>query len=83
MPTTDLSIGHDPVVDFNCSGWTQHKRAELSQGIAKLTGVTNVVGAGISTVRVYYDPAAVEPTSLMAAVNELADAILPGHDFSR
>lgn len=82
MPTTDLSIGRDPVLDFSCSGWPVEKREELSQAIRVLQGVTSVGGAGVSTVRVRYDPSITTPSALTLAVNRLADEILPGYNFS-
>lgn len=82
MPTTDLSIGREPVLDFECSGWSTEKREELSQAIRAIQGVTSVGGAGVSTVRVRYDPSIVTSASLTLAVDRAADHILPGHNFS-
>lgn len=82
MPTTDLSIGREPVIDFDCSGWAVEKREELSQAIRAIRGVTNVGGAGISTVRVRYDSTTIDASSLTVAVNKVADSVLPGHNFS-
>lgn len=82
MPTTDLSIGREPVLDFDCSGWSVEKREELSQAIRAIQGVTNVGGAGVSTVRVRYDPSIINPSALTLAVNRAADDILPGYNFS-
>lgn len=82
MPTTDLSIGREPVLDFECSGWPVEKRQELSQAVQAIQGVTSVGGAGISTVRVRYDPSIINPSALTLAVDRAADDILPGHNFS-
>lgn len=82
MPTTNLSIGRDPVLDFDCSGWPVEAREKLSRAIRLLTGVTDVGGAGISTVRVRYDPNVIIPSALTLAVDRLADEVMPGHNFS-
>ena len=82
MPTTDLSIGREPVLDFECSGWSVEKREELSQAIRAIQGVTKIGGAGVSTVRVSYDPSIIIPSTLTLAVNRAADEILPGYNFS-
>jgi hypothetical protein len=82
MPTTNLSIGREPVLDFECSGWPQEKREELSQAVRAIQGVTSVGGAGVSTMRVRYDPSVINPSALTLSVNRVADEILPGHDFS-
>lgn len=82
MPTTDLSIGREPVVDFECSGWALEKREELSRSIRAIRGVTAVGGAGVSTVRVRYDSTTIDVSALTIAVNKIADSVLPGHNFS-
>jgi hypothetical protein len=82
MSKTNLSIGENPVVDFDCSGWPQQKREELSQAVHDFAGVTSVTSAGISTVRVYYNPSAIQPEALIVAVDLKADEILPGYNFS-
>ena len=82
MPTTNLSIGREPVLDFDCSGWPVAKREELSQAIRAIRGVTAVGGAGVSTLRVRYDPTTIDPSALTVAVDEVADNVLPGHNFS-
>lgn len=82
MPTQDLSIGHEPVLDFACAGWPDEKRQELSRAVRTIEGVTNVGGAGISTIRVRYDPSTINPSDLTLAVDRIADDILPGHNFS-
>lgn len=82
MPTTDLSIGRDPVVDFQCSGWTVEKREELSRAIRVIRGVTDVGGAGVSTLRVWYDSTTIDLSALTLLVNNIADNVLPGHNFS-
>jgi hypothetical protein len=80
MPTTDLSIGREPVLDFDCSGWPVDKREELSRAIRAIQGVSNVGGAGVSTVRVRYDPSIINPSALTLAVARAADDILPGYN---
>ncbi|MEZ2354656.1 ATP-dependent endonuclease [Caballeronia sp. RCC_10] len=80
MTTINLSIGHDPVLDFQCAGWTEQKREELSQAVREIRGVTSVKGAGVSTVRVQYDPSITDHSVLTLAVNQLADAMLPGQE---
>lgn len=82
MPTTDLSIGRDPVVDFSCSGWPEAKRDELKNVVGSIPGVTRVSGAGISTIRIGYDDTSISTDNLILAVNRLADGILPGHNFT-
>jgi len=82
MPTTDLSVGREPVLDFDCSGWPVEKREELSQAVKVLKGVTSVGGAGVSTMRVRYDPSTIYPSALTLAVDRVADSVLPGHNFS-
>lgn len=82
MPTTDLSIGREPVLDFECSGWPAGKRQELFQAVRAIRGVTNVSGAGVSTMRVRYDSSITNPSALTLAVDKSADDILPGHNFS-
>jgi hypothetical protein len=82
MPTTNLSIGLEPVLDFECSGWPQNKLDELSQAVRTIQGVTGVNGAGVSTMRVRYAPSRINPSALTLAVNRIADEILPGHNFS-
>lgn len=82
MPTTNLSIGLEPVLDFECSGWPQGKREELSQAVRTIQGVSSVGGAGITTVRVRYDPSIINSSDLILAVDQVADGILPGHNFS-
>lgn len=82
MPTTNLSIGLEPVLDFECSGWPVEKREELSQAVRAIQGVTSVGGAGVSTVRVRYDPSITDSSALTREVDRVADDILPGHNFS-
>lgn len=82
MPTTNLSIGREPVLDFDCSGWPVDKRKELTEAVRLILGVTLVVGAGVSTTRVRYDPSMITPSALTLEVNRVADGILPGHNFS-
>jgi hypothetical protein len=82
MPTTDLSIGPDPFLDFQCAGWPAEKRLELSQAVRAIPGVASVGGAGISTVRVEYNPSIINPSQLVHEVARVADEILPGHNFS-
>lgn len=82
MPTTNLSIGSEPVVDFACSGWPLERRNELFRATTKIGGVTDVTGAGVSTMRVRYDPAIVTYSDLLVAVDRIADDLLPGHRFS-
>lgn len=82
MPTTDLSIAREPVLDFDCSGWPAEKREALFQAVRAIRGVTNVGGAGISTMRVRYDFSIINPLALTLAVDRVADDILPGHNFS-
>lgn len=82
VPTTDLSIGREPVLDFECSGWPAAKLEELSQAVRAIRGVTSVGGAGVSTMRVRYDPSIIDPSALTLAVDRVADGVLPGHNFS-
>lgn len=82
MPTTDLSIGREPVLDFECSGWPVDKRNELTEAIRTIAGVTSVGGAGVSTVRVRYDLSIIDLPGLTLAVDRIADDIMPGHNFS-
>jgi len=82
MPTTNLSIGLEPILDFECSGWPMEKREELSQAARAIQGVTSVGGAGVSTVRVRYDPSITDSSALTLEVDRIADDILPGHNFS-
>jgi len=82
MPTTNLSIGLEPVLDFDCSGWPQGKRDELFQAVRSIEGVISVSSAGISTMRVRYAPLIINPSALTVAVNRIADETLPGHGFS-
>lgn len=82
MPTTDLSIGREPVLDFECSGWPTAKRDELFQAVRATKGVTSVGGAGVSTMRVRYDASIIDPSALTPAVDRVADRVLPGHNFS-
>lgn len=82
MPTTNLSIGLEPVLDFQCAGWPEEKREELSRAVRAIQGVTSVGGAGVSTVRVRYDPSIINPSALTLEVDRVADDILPGHNFS-
>jgi hypothetical protein len=58
------------------------KREELSQTVRTIHGVTGVGGAGVSTVRVRYDPSIIDPSTLTLEVDRAADDILPGHNFS-
>lgn len=81
MPTTDLSIGHEPVLDFDCSGWPVAKREKLSQAVSLIKGVTSVGGAGISMLRDRYDLAIIDPAAPTLAVDRVADGVLPGHNF--
>lgn len=55
---------------------------ELQNAIGGIPGVTRVNGAGISTIRVNYDEAAISPDNFILAVDRLADSIIPGHNFS-
>lgn len=82
MPTTNLSIKPEPVLDFECAGWPPEKRQELFQAVQAIQGVTSVGGAGHSTMRVRYDPSSVDTSALTLAVDQIADHILPGHNFS-
>jgi len=82
MPTTNLSIAPDPVLDFECSGWPPEKREELLRGVRAIQGVVSVGSAGISTMRVRYDPSSINPSALILAVDRVADVVLPGHNFS-
>ncbi len=82
MPTTDLSIGREPVLDFECSGWPAAKRGELDQAVRSIDGVTSVGGAGVSTMRVRYDQSLISSSDLTLAVDRVADNIMPGHNFS-
>lgn len=82
MPTTNLSIAPEPVLDFECAGWTPEKRQELFQAVQVIQGVTSVGGAGHSTMRVRYDPSITNPSALTLAVDRIADDVLPGHNFS-
>lgn len=82
MPTTDLSIKPEPVLDFECAGWPPEKRDELFQTVQAIQGVTSVEGAGHSTMRVRYDPSGINPSALTLAVDQVADEILPGYNFS-
>ncbi len=82
MPTTNLSVGHEPVLDFECSGWPLAKRDDLFKAVKGIRGVIHVGGAGISTMRIRYDVSMTNPSDLTLAVNRAADVILPGHNFS-
>lgn len=82
MPTTNLSIAPEPVLDFECSGWPQEKRQQLFQVVQLIPGVTSVAGAGHSTMRVRYDPLSINPSALTLAVDQVADDVLPGNNFS-
>jgi len=82
MPTTNLSIKPEPVLDFACEGWPSEKRDELFQAVQAIQGVTSVGGAGHSTMRVRYDSSKTDPAALTLAVDQVADNILPGHNFS-
>jgi hypothetical protein len=82
MPTTNLSIALDPVIDFECAGWPLEKREELFRAVQAIQGVARVGGAGISTMRVTYDPSNINPSALTLAVDQAADEVLPGHNFS-
>ncbi|MBU8545106.1 MULTISPECIES: hypothetical protein [Roseomonadaceae] len=82
MPTTNLSIGREPVIDFDCSGWPLEKRERLTQAVRVIHGVTNVGNAGVSTMRVRYDPLVIVASALTLAVDQVADDILPGNNFS-
>ena len=83
MPTTNLSIASEPVLDFECAGWPTENRAELFEAAKKILGVTSVAGAGHSTMRVRFDSSITDPSTLTLAVDEVADTILPGHNFSK
>jgi hypothetical protein len=83
MPTTNLSISLEPVLDFECAGWPQEKRNELFEAVKAIQWVTSVGGAGRSTMRVRYDSSNTNLSDLTLAVDQVADRILPGHNFSR
>ena len=82
MPTTNLSIKLEPVLDFACQGWPQDKRDELFHAAQEIEGVTSVDSAGHSTMRIRYDSSNTDPAALTLAVDQLADTILPGHNFA-
>ncbi|MFC5549522.1 hypothetical protein [Massilia aerilata] len=82
MPTTNLTIAAEPVLDFECAGWPIEKRQDLFQAVQGIQGVTGVGGAGHSTMRVRYDPSSTSISALTLAVDQAADTILPGHNFS-
>lgn len=82
VPTAHLSIGREPVLDFECSGWPTAKREELSQAVRTIKGVASVGGAGVSTMRVRYDASIIDPSTLTLAVDRVADGVLPGNNFS-
>jgi len=44
--------------------------------------VTSVGGAGVSTVRVRYDPSIADSSALTLELDRVADDILPVHNFS-
>lgn len=82
MPTTNLSIKPEPVLDFECAGWPEEKRQELFQAVRLIQGVARVDGAGHSTMRVRYDISSIDPSALMLAVDQIADNMMPGYNFS-
>lgn len=78
--TLDFSIGENPVLDCDCSGWPEASRQQFQQEAQALDGVTRTGGAGISTVRIYHDADA-DLDALRTALTDLANTILAGHDF--
>ncbi|UPL19895.1 ATP-dependent nuclease [Alcaligenes faecalis] len=79
MTTTNLSIGSEAVIDFDCSGWAEEKRKTFFTIVREIQGVTNVNGAGISTMRVRFNPSIIDHSALKQVVNQAADDILSQH----
>ncbi len=83
MPTTNLSVAPPSFVEFAYNGWPGSKKDELEVGVREIAGVTAVNQAGArSAIHVHFDPALIDQDALIVAVNEVADQILPGYDFS-
>lgn len=78
--TLNFSIGKNPVLDCDCSGWPEASRQQFQKEARELGRVTRTGGAGISTVRIYHDADA-DLDALRTALTDLANTILPGNDF--
>ncbi len=83
MPTTDLSIAAPSFVEFGYNGWPAAKKDELEIAVRNISGVTAVNQAGArSSIHVHFESGLIGPDALILAVNQLADEIMPGHNFS-
>jgi hypothetical protein len=83
MPTTDLSIGQPSFVEFNYNGWPHEKKDDLEIAVRQIPGVVSVDQAGHrSSIRVHYNATHVGRDHLILTVNQVADQILPGYNFS-
>lgn len=76
----NFSIGSDPMLDCALAGWPTVKREEFMASAQALDGVNSVGGAGKSHVRIYHAVDA-DMTQLTSDLTELANQVLPGHNF--
>lgn len=83
MPTTNLSVSAPSFVEFQYNGWPDSKKDELETAVRTILGVTSVNQAGArSSIHVHFDVALIDTDALILAVDQVADKILPGHNFS-
>ena len=76
----NFSIDKEPVIDCAMEGWPDDKRREFQQESREVHGMTSVGGAGHSTTRVRYSSEA-DAAKIRSQLTELANKILPGHNF--
>lgn len=77
----NFSIGENPVLDCDLSGWPEVERRKFQSDAAQIEGVVRSGGAGISTVRIWHS-SEVDRNVLSTKLTELANGTLPGYQFS-
>lgn len=83
MPTTNLAIAAASFVQFDYNGWPAAKKDELELAVRQLPVVTSVIQAGgRSSIQVHFDPDRSNAQNLILAVNQVADRVLTGYNFT-
>ncbi len=77
----DFSVGLDPVVDCDLSGWPSDKRLAFQSQARRIAGVEQVAVVDSGMVQVTHR-ADTEIRHLTSALAELANRLLPGRCFS-